>query len=306
MCTHLHRRTFHEMNRLMYLPEASARKYIDSEYGGIEGLYRKLRTDPVNGISNTPEELQQRREVFGANEIPPKPLDSFSTHVIKASYSVIRISLVLIAVMFLLVLFYVPFNNSWTAPTNELIENGDGIEGVPILVFYVVVVLVTAMNNYTKERELRELEDKTTYKPKFAVIRDGIEMQIDDNELVVGDVVLIKQGDTLSVDGIVIHSDDLMIEELDFTDKCELPKSCECDLTPNTLQHNPLILLNARVVESCGKILVTIVGIHSRYAQSMSLLQALVQVVEEKRRLEARKKWSFLQSLFAFFFYNEM
>lgn len=56
---------------------SEARERIDTEYGGIEGLCNKLRTDPANGLPNTEEELERRRNAFGRNEIPPHPPKSF-------------------------------------------------------------------------------------------------------------------------------------------------------------------------------------------------------------------------------------
>jgi hypothetical protein len=44
---------------------AEARERIDTEYSGIDGLCRKLRTDPINGLPNSEEELERRRSAFG-------------------------------------------------------------------------------------------------------------------------------------------------------------------------------------------------------------------------------------------------
>ena len=57
---------------------------IGSQYGGIDGLCAKLKTDPNNGIPNNDEELQRRRAAFGANEIPPNPPKGFLTLVWEA------------------------------------------------------------------------------------------------------------------------------------------------------------------------------------------------------------------------------
>lgn len=52
---------------------AEAKEKIDNDYGGINGLCSRLKTDPNEGLENTTAELDQRRTVFGANEIPPHP-----------------------------------------------------------------------------------------------------------------------------------------------------------------------------------------------------------------------------------------
>jgi len=58
----------------------------------------------------------------------------------------------------------------------------------------VVVVLVTALNDYTKERQFRGLQAKIETEHKFSVIRGGNQIQVIVNELVVGDVAQIKYG----------------------------------------------------------------------------------------------------------------
>lgn len=62
-----------ELKELMKARKKEDRDAIDDQYGGTTELCQKLNTDPQNGISNDEKELENRRTVFGANEIPPKP-----------------------------------------------------------------------------------------------------------------------------------------------------------------------------------------------------------------------------------------
>lgn len=73
-----------ELRQLMEFRGLEAREKIDSDYEGIEGLCKRLHTDPQNGLPNITEELEKRRAVFGANEIPPHPPKSFFTLVWEA------------------------------------------------------------------------------------------------------------------------------------------------------------------------------------------------------------------------------
>lgn len=91
------------------------------------------------------------------------------------------------------------------------------IEGVAILISVVVVVLVTALNDYTKERQFRGLQAKIETEHKFSVIRGGNQIQVVVNELVVGDIAQVKYGDLLPADGVVIQSNDLKIDESSLT-----------------------------------------------------------------------------------------
>ena len=66
------------------------------------------------------------------------------------------------------------------------------------MISVIVVVLVTALNDYTKERQFRGLQAKIETEHRFAVIRGGNSIQVVVNDLVVGDVIQIKYGQSAS------------------------------------------------------------------------------------------------------------
>ena len=159
------------------------------------------------------------------------------------------------------------------------------IEGVAILISVVVVVLVTALNDFTKERQFRGLQAKIETEHKFAVIRGGNSIQIVVNELVVGDIAQIKYGDLLPADGVLIQSNDLKIDESSLTG--------ESDLIKKAVEHDPMLLSGTHVMEGSGRMVVTAVGIHSQTGIIMTLLGAAKTVAEEERKA-AKKEGKFL------------
>ena len=68
------------------------------------------------------------------------------------------------------------------------------IEGVAILGAVLVVVLVTAVNDWQKERQFRGLQDKIESDHRISVMRDGEFFECLVGEIVVGDICLIKYG----------------------------------------------------------------------------------------------------------------
>lgn len=86
------------------------------------------------------------------------------------------------------------------------------IEGLAILISVFVVVIVTAFNDYSKERQFRGLQNRIEGEHKFSVIRGGEAHQIFVGEIVVGDICQIKYGDLLPADGILIQSNDLKVK----------------------------------------------------------------------------------------------
>lgn len=61
----------------------------------------------------------------------------------------------------------------------------------------VIVVLVTAFNDWSKERQFRGLQNKLESEHTIAVIRAGDVAQTVVQDIVVGDVCLIKYGKTI-------------------------------------------------------------------------------------------------------------
>lgn len=66
------------------------------------------------------------------------------------------------------------------------------IEGLAILISVIVVVIVTAFNDYTKERQFRGLQNRIEGEHKFSVIRQGEVKQISVGDIVVGDICQVS------------------------------------------------------------------------------------------------------------------
>jgi len=78
--------------------------------------------------------------------------------------------------------------------TDETESEASWIEGVAILVAVLVVVLVTAFNDWRKEKQFRGLQSRIEHEHRFATIRGGELAQIPVGDLVVGDICQIKYG----------------------------------------------------------------------------------------------------------------
>lgn len=68
------------------------------------------------------------------------------------------------------------------------------IEGAAILLSVICVVLVTAFNDWSKEKQFRGLQSRIEQEQKFTVVRGGQVIQIPVAEIVVGDIAQIKYG----------------------------------------------------------------------------------------------------------------
>ena len=66
------------------------------------------------------------------------------------------------------------------------------IEGTAILIAVVIVVIVTAFNDWSKEKQFRGLQDRIEGEQTFNVIRSGTAQQVQVGELVVGDIIQVR------------------------------------------------------------------------------------------------------------------
>jgi Ca2+ transporting ATPase len=171
--------------------------------------------------------------------------------------------------------------------------NVEWIEGAAIIIAVLVVVLVTAFNDWTKERQFRGLQSKIALDQKFNVIRDNTVKQIPIKDIVVGDICQIKYGDLLPADGVVVQSNDLKIDESSLTGESDLIKKHEL--------KDPFLLSSTHIMEGSGKMLVLAVGEHSQTGMIFKLLGATKEDDDDD---EKKAKQSMIFFFFLFLFYS--
>ncbi|XP_045539657.1 plasma membrane calcium-transporting ATPase 2 isoform X3 [Papilio machaon] len=253
--------------------------------GGPQELCKKLYTSPTDGLSGSKADQQHRREVFGSNLIPPKPPKTFLTLVWEALQDVTLIILEVAAVVSLGLSFYKPSEDE-SDVVDEIghLDEEEGhyqwIEGLAILISVIVVVIVTAFNDYTKERQFRGLQSRIEGEHKFAVIRGGEVKQVPISEIVVGDICQIKYGDLLPADGVLLQSNDLKVDESSLTGESDHVKKGE--------SFDPMVLSGTHVMEGSGKMLVTAVGVNSQAGIILTLLGAAVD--KQEKEIKQMKK----------------
>ncbi|XP_006772061.1 PREDICTED: plasma membrane calcium-transporting ATPase 4 isoform X4 [Myotis davidii] len=275
--------TVMELRKLMELRSTDALIQINDHHGGVMNLCSKLRTNPVEGLSGNPADLEKRRQVFGHNLIPPKKPKTFLELVWEALQDVTLIILEIAAIISLVLSFYRPHgeeNEQCGLPINSPEDEGEAeagwIEGAAILFSVIIVVLVTAFNDWSKEKQFRGLQNRIEKEQKFSVIRNGHIIQLPVAEIVVGDIAQIKYGDLLPADGILIQGNDLKIDESSLTG--------ESDHVKKSLERDPMLLSGTHVMEGSGRMVVTAVGVNSQTGIIFTLLGASEEEEEEKKK----------------------
>nr|DBA31044.1 TPA: hypothetical protein GDO54_006958 [Pyxicephalus adspersus] len=280
--------TLQELRALMELRSTDALQKIQECCGDVYGLCSRLKTSPHEGLNGNLTDLERRQEVFGKNVIPPKKPKTFLQLVWEALQDVTLIILEIAAIISLGLSFYRPpsgDNASICGEASGAIEEEEGeagwIEGGAILVSVVCVVLVTAFNDWSKEKQFRGLQSRIEQEQKFTVVRGSQVIQIPVADIVVGDIAQIKYGDLLPADGVLIQGNDLKIDESSLTG--------ESDHVKKNLVKDPLLLSGTHVMEGSGKMVVTAIGENSQTGIIFTLLGA-GEHEEEKEKKEKKNK----------------
>ncbi|XP_063147924.1 plasma membrane calcium-transporting ATPase 2 isoform X2 [Candoia aspera] len=278
--------TLQDLRSLMELRGMEAVVKIKDTYGDTEGLCRHLKTSPVEGLPGTTADLDKRRLIFGKNFIPPKKPKTFIQLVWEALQDVTLIILEIAAIISLGLSFYHPpgeGNEACATATGGAEDEGEAeagwIEGAAILLSVICVVLVTAFNDWSKEKQFRGLQSRIEQEQKFTVIRGGQVIQIPVAEIVVGDIAQVKYGDLLPADGVFIQGNDLKIDESSLTG--------ESDQVRKSVDKDPMLLSGTHVMEGSGRMLVTAVGVNSQTGIIFTLLGAGGEEEEKKDKKDS-------------------
>ncbi|TST22565.1 Plasma membrane calcium-transporting ATPase 1 [Bagarius yarrelli] len=282
-----------ELRSLMELRGAEGLHKIQDSYGDVNGLCNRLKTSPVDGLSGSLADIESRKSAFGQNFIPPKKPKTFLQLVWEALQDVTLIILEVAAIISLGLSFYRPpesSNSNCGEGAGGVEDEGESeagwIEGAAILLSVICVVLVTAFNDWSKEKQFRGLQSRIEQEQKFTVMRAGQVIQVPVAEIVVGDIAQIKYGDLLPADGVLIQGNDLKIDESSLTG--------ESDHVKKLLDKDPMLLSGTHVMEGSGKMVVTAVGVNSQTGIIFTLLGAGEEdedeEKEEKKKEKERKK----------------
>ncbi|GAV02486.1 hypothetical protein RvY_13047-2 [Ramazzottius varieornatus] len=270
------------LSALMKLSGSKVKESVEKDFGGVTELCAKLQTSPTAGISGDAQEIRRREAAYGENAIPMKKSKSFLQLVWKALKDPTLLILEAAAVVSIAVALYNIFgtpgevtshnsNSTTSSPQNTSVvdeDDNDGdlewIEGVAICVAVIIVVMVSAVNDYGKERKFRDLQKEVKKEHQVTVIRNGQQTLIPNDELVVGDISVLKYGDVVPADGLLLSGQDLRVDESSLTG--------ESDHVKKNVDDDVRVLSGTNVMEGTGKMLVVAVGLHSQTGIIFSLL----------------------------------
>ena len=282
--------------------------------GGIKALERGLKTDIAAGLSvdesvisgaitfedatsqetkprdngylitsqgavtnfDTSTQFADRKRVFKDNRLPArKPLTIWKSFWNAYNDRILILLTVAAAVSLALGIYEA---RGQTAEPGQP-QSVDWVEGVAILVAVILVVLVTGLNDFRREKQFVKLNLKKEDR-QVKVIRSGKTVLVSVYDITVGDVLHIESGDSIPADGILINGHDILCDESSATGESDAMKKVRGAEVWTQILHgtatsklDPFIISGSKVLEGVGTYLVTSVGVNSSYGKIMMSLQ---------------------------------
>ena len=284
--------------------------------GGLRGLERGLKTDIVAGLSvdevsisekiNFEEAIQSARtrkppgagtviaqdvtvsdhevkgqfhdriRIFKDNRLPTKRSLSIWKLFWNAFNDRVLIILTIAAVISLALGIYEAIGQT---PDPGQGPSLDWVEGLAIEVAVVIVVLVTGLNDYRREKQFIALNEKKEDR-QVKAIRSGKSVLILVFDVMVGDVLHLESGDSLPADGILIDGHGIRCDESSATGESDAMRKTGGQEVWNRIEEgtatsklDPFIISGSKVLEGVGTYLVTSVGVNSSFGKVMMGVQ---------------------------------
>jgi len=224
-------------------------KTFDDSGTTKDGVFEALRSNEEHGLSSA--QALSNKAHYGENRLPDKPLKPYYMHLLEALSDPILTALIVCAVITII------FGAAITK------DPGDWIEGIAIIFAVVIVSGVGSVNNWLQEAQFASLS-KVKSDRTVLVIRDNQEVPISIYDVAVGDIFIIKTGEILPVDGILLKgSSGIKCDESAMTGE-----SLEISKAPGAFMFS-----GGQVTSGAGRMLVLTTGVNTSYGQIVIALQ---------------------------------
>jgi magnesium-transporting ATPase (P-type) len=237
------------------------------EMGGTPGLAYGLHTSLKHGLTGddlNPAGLEVRLTAFGKNQIAKRKMRTF----LQLCWDALQDAMLLLLIIL----------GAISIPIGMSQHPEDGfIEGAAVLLAVAIVTFVTAFNDYQKQQQFRNMEDKSADKTINVFRNDNI-VEIQHRDVVVGDVVIIRNGNLIPCDGIVFKTaGNAKVTEAALTG--------ETKPLPKNPVDSPFVVKGSECVMGEMWVIVTGVGESTSYGKLMSGLMG-----NRKKQREAEER----------------
>ena len=254
-----------------------------------------LKTHPKNGLNTSnKEDMEWRIKNFGTNQLPPeKPLRIIDFILECLEDDTLKVLLISAIVSLIIGLLKDGIKTGW-------------IEGMAIFGAVFIVTSISSTLNYNEQLQFRKLSEENKQK-KVLVIRNGIEIEIDDDKLLVGDLLKLKIGEILTVDGIFIGNSSIITDESAINGESDLIKK---NINFSSEYKNgilnficPILISGTQIIDGSGEMIVCAVGNNSFNGRNRLLLSKDNENNSEENLTPLKKQLNDLADLIGYFGY---
>ncbi len=168
----------------------------------LEQIYQKIQTDPNKGLTTT--EANKRLEKYGPNEIPKVSKGFIKIYLAPLFNWLIVIYLIGALILFLASVFG---------------EEGSLLFIALTLGIVFLNCMVAIIQQYRATKKLKALRELSA--PTATIIRDSQKQDIPTKEIVIGDLLVLNQGDKIPADARIAESFNLEVNEASLTGESE-------------------------------------------------------------------------------------
>ena len=215
-------------------------------------------------IGLSEKEVLDSREKYGSNEIEKKKKESFLKKLLHVFTEPMFLLLIITASIYFIL--------------------GEISDGIIMLCFVLFISSIEFIQEQKTDKALEALNVLSSLNVK--VIRDGKITIIDSRDVVVGDIMVLEEGDKIPADGIILECQGLGINESTLTGESEVVYKKIKDDSNNNFKLN-MCYAGCDVTNGSAIIKVTSVGVNTEYGKIGS---ALNSISKEKTPLEKQIK----------------
>lgn len=257
----------------------------------IEALLHKLNTNAESGLDSN--DVINRQQTYGTNKLSKKKSESHFKKFFKQFHDVLIYVLLIAAIITTLL--------------------GQYIDTTVILLVVIINAVIGFVQENRAEQALNAIRNMLSLHAN--VIRNGHRHKVDAEELVVGDIILLRAGDKVPADARIIKSENLTIEESALTGESLPVEKKAIRLAEHTALGDRVNMAysSTSVVSGTGVAIVVAIGNQTEIGKINQLLTEVEDVQTPMLKQTARfgkqislaiVGFGFFMFLYAYFFRN--
>ena len=223
----------------------------------------------------TKEEVINSKEKYGVNKLEEKKKQPLILKILSIFKEPMFLLLIIAASIYFIV--------------------GEYRDGIIMLIFVLAICLIEYIQETKTDKALEELNKLSALNVK--VIREGKEEVISSEEVVVGDIVLLEEGDSVPADGKLLYTQSLGVNESSLTgESLVVYKNCKED-KDNHFKLN-MCYSGTNVTNGLGVIEIVSVGKNTEFGR---IGESLKEIKKERTPLEKQiNKLVFICTIISF------